>query len=327
MGTKASGPPYRGAPNVKREVVIGARDSALAQWQASMVREELQKLYPGLIFRITGIKTVGDYIQDVALAKIGDKGLFTKELELALLNGDIDLAVHSMKDLPTQLPAGLTVGAVCRREWPGDVLISRQGLNLNQLPAGASIGTGSLRRIAQLLRFRPDLKMIPIRGNIPTRMQKLTELELDALMLAFAGVGRLGFVYYITQKIPYSVCLPAVGQGSVGVEIRVGEAQFRQMAAKLDDPASRAAITAERALMKELNGGCQVPIGALGRVKGGRLDLEGIVLTLNGERFVRDGISGSVKEAAILGSKLAGRLLERGAGEILELVRQEFEQC
>jgi len=287
--------------------------------------EELQELYPGCAFRTIGIKTLGDRVQDMTLARIGDRGLFTKELEAALLRGEIDLAVHSMKDLSTRLPEGLTIGATGRREWPGDVLIARRGLTLEQLPEGASVGTSSLRRAAQLLRFRPDLKMVSVRGNLTTRLRKLSEQGLDALVLAFAGVNRLGYNNLITQKIPYAICLPAAGQGSIGVEVRMDDARMQEMVAHLDDPDSRLAITAERALMKELEGGCQAPVGALGEVEGRHFILEGIVLTLNGERFVRDRISGPKEEAAVLGRELAQKLLAQGAGEILRLARGEFE--
>lgn len=310
---------------MKREVAIGTRNSVLALWQARRVMEELQELYPGCVFRTVGIKTLGDRVQDVALARIGDRGLFTKELEAALLRGEIDLAVHSMKDLPTRLPEGLTIGATGRREWPGDVLIARRELKLEQLPGGSSVGTSSLRRAAQLLRFRPDLKVVSVRGNLPTRLRKLSEQGLDALVLAFAGVNRLGYDNLITQKIPFAICLPAAGQGSIGVEIRTDDARMQEMVAPLDDPGSRLAITAERALLKELEGGCQAPVGALGEVDGRYLTLEGIVLALNGQRFVRDRISGPKEEAAVLGRELAQKLLAQGAGEILKSARGEFE--
>lgn len=306
-------------------MVVGTRDSVLALWQAGRVTEKLQELYPGCTFRTVGIKTLGDRMQDVALARIGDRGLFTKELETALLSGKIDLAVHSMKDLPTSLPEGLTIEAIGQREWPGDVLISRRGLTLEQFPQGSSIGTSSLRRSAQLLRFRPDLKMVNVRGNLTTRLRKLSEHDLDALVLAFAGINRLGYDDLVTQKIPYAICLPAAGQGSIGVEIRVDDVRMQKMVTRLDDPDSRFAITAERALLKELEGGCQVPVGALGEVEDGRLTLEGIVLTLDGQRFVRDQVNGPKEEAATLGRKLAQELLAQGAGEILESVRGEFE--
>ncbi|HHW42334.1 hydroxymethylbilane synthase [Desulfofundulus thermobenzoicus] len=307
-----------------KEIVIGTRDSQLAMWQARWVLNQLERRYPGQPFVLRGMKTKGDHVLDVALAKIGDKGLFTKELEIALDRGEIDLAVHSMKDLPTRLPEGLAIGAFCRREYPGDVLISRRGLTLEQLPSGARVGTSSLRRTAQLLHFRPDLHMFAIRGNLTTRLKKLEELNLDALVLAYAGVHRLGMDHRITQRIPLSTCLPAVGQGSIGIEIRAGDEYIQRMLAPLDDPASRAAITAERAMMKKLEGGCQVPIGALGRVENGRLFLEGVVASLDGRQLIRERICASPHRAEEAGAMLAERLLVLGAGEILKTARQEF---
>jgi len=311
---------------VPREIVVGSRQSELALWQARWVVEQLKKVHPGCVFRIAGMKTKGDHLLDVPLARIGGKGLFTKELENALLAGACDLAVHSMKDLPTRLPEGLAVGAVCRREDPADVLVSRRGLTLQELPRGARIGTSSLRRKAQLLRFRPDLEVVDVRGNLPTRLRKLFEQELDALVLARAGISRLGLEKEITQKIPFSICLPAVGQGSIGVETRADDAETRALLKELDDPQARPAITAERSFLNRLEGGCQVPVGALGRVEGGRLLLEGSVLSLDGQRCVRESISGSPQEAARLGEELAERMLARGAKEILDEVRREFER-
>jgi len=310
---------------MKTEIIIGTRESRLAVWQARWVADELARLHPGKSFRLLGMKTQGDNILDTALAKIGDKGLFTKELELALLDGRIDLAVHSMKDLPTELPDGLAVGAVCRREYPGDVLISRRGLKLEDLPAGARVGTSSLRRTAQLLRFRPDLQIVPVRGNLTTRLRKLHEQNLDALVLAYAGVCRLGLTELITQRLPFHICLPAVGQGAIGVEIRAEDGEMQSLVEKLDDFAARAAVTAERALMKELEGGCQVPIGALGEIQGATLSLQGIVVSTDGRRAVRDTAAGPAKEAALIGRELARRMLAGGAAEILRAARQEFD--
>jgi len=310
---------------LKREIRIGARDSVLALCQARWVLGELQSLEPGLIFQIVGIKTLGDYVQDMALAKIGDKGLFTKELEIALLEGKIDLAVHSMKDLPTSLPENLSIGAVCRREWPGDVLIAPAGITLQDLPKGALVGTSSLRRIAQLLHYRHDLKMTNVRGNLTTRLKKLSEEGLDALVLAFAGIKRLNFEEIIAQKIPYSICVPAVGQGSIGVEIRENDEEIQRIISRLDHGNSRAAITAERSFMKELEGGCQAPIGAIGQVEGDSLILDGIVLALDGSTFVRERTAGPKEQADVLGRELAQKLLSKGAASILKSARQEFD--
>ena len=312
---------------MKREIVIGTRESRLAMWQARWVLERLQALYPHVCFTLRGIKTRGDRIQEVALSKIGEKGLFTKELELALQQREIDLAVHSMKDLPTSLPDGLAVGAICPREHPGDVLVSRAGHTLEELPHAALIGTSSTRRAAQLRHYRPDLRVTPVRGNVTTRLRKLEELGLDALVLAYAGLHRLGLDHLITQRIPYRICLPAVGQGAIGIEVRAGDGEVLEMIRLLDDPPTRAAVTAERSFLRELEGGCQVPVGALGEVKDGCLILEGMVATQDGSQLVRDKISGPVEQAESLGRELAARLMARGAGEILQKARQEFDQA
>ncbi len=306
------------------QVIIGSRDSDLAMWQACWVADALQKAYPDRSFQIQGIKTKGDNILDVALAKIGDKGLFTKELEAALLNGTIQLAVHSMKDLPTQLPEGLAIGAVCEREYPGDVLISRNNLQLADLKKGARVGTSSLRRRAQLLHYRPDLQMVDIRGNLNTRLRKFKVLELDALVLAYAGIKRLGFEELITQFIPFDICLPAVGQGSLGVELASADTAARAMLAPLDHGPSRTTIAAERAFMQRLEGGCQVPIGAYGQVEGELLTLTGAVIDLHGQTALRHSITGSAVNAGQLGIQLAELLLDHGAEKILQQARQEF---
>jgi hydroxymethylbilane synthase len=310
---------------MKREIVIGTRQSKLALWQANWVMERLQELRPDYGYRISGIKTQGDNILDAALSKIGDKGLFTKELELAMLRGEIDLAVHSMKDLPTELPDGLVIGAVCRREFPGDVLITRAGLKIDDLPRGAIIGTSSLRRRAQILHYRDDFKTVDVRGNVHTRLRKLDEEMMDATVLAFAGIHRLGLDKRITQVLPFNLCLPAVGQGSVGVEVREDDTEVRQLVSAIDHLESRAAITAERALLKKLEGGCQIPIGALGTVNGPELCMEGVVARLSGRQLVRASLSGPVENANELGERLAENLLELGAGDILRILRQEIQ--
>ncbi|MDF9408051.1 MAG: Porphobilinogen deaminase [Pelotomaculum sp. PtaB.Bin013] len=308
---------------MSKEIVIGTRESRLALWQANWVKDCLQKLAPAYSFRIKGIKTLGDKNLDTALAKIGDKGLFTKELELALLRGKIDLAVHSMKDMPTILPEGLVIGAVCRRENPGDVLISRKGNKLEDLPPGAIIGTSSLRRRAQLCHYRNDFKIINLRGNVDTRLGKLESEMMDAVVLSFAGVHRLGLGDRITQLIPLEVCLPAVGQGSIGVEIRAGDEEMQNLTGKIDHHESRLAVTAERALLRKLEGGCQIPVGALGTVDNGRLLLEGVVASLDGSKLVRSSWSGSAEDAASIGVQLAEKLAQMGAGELLRSMRQE----
>lgn len=308
---------------MRREIIIGTRKSGLAMWQAQWVCRRLQELFPEHRFIIRGMKTTGDNILDVALAKIGDKGLFTKELELALQKEEIDLAVHSMKDVPTSLPPGLVIGAVCEREYPGDVLVATEKISLEQLPRGAKIGTSSLRRRAQLLHHRPDLSVVNIRGNINTRMRKLEEQNLDAIVLAFAGVYRMGWEKMIAEKIPFSVLLPAVGQGSLGVEIREDDAEISAIVAQLDHTKSRLAITAERELMKTLEGGCQIPIGALAEINGDRMRLEAVVADLEGREYVRSYTKGRAADAASLGRKLARQLLDTGAGSILDKIKRE----
>lgn len=308
---------------MRREIVVGTRESKLALWQTNWVVENLKEANPAYDFRIVGIRTRGDNILDVALAKIGDKGLFTKELEIAMLRGDIDLAVHSMKDLPTELPEGLIIGAVCRREYPGDVLIAKEGKSLEELPPGALIGTSSLRRCAQLLNYRSDFKMVNLRGNINTRLRKLTEEGLDAIVLAYAGVKRMGWDNRITQMLPFDICLPAVGQGSIGVEVRKDDKEVMKVVSRIDHTESRISIAAERALLKKLEGGCQIPIGALGIVDGKKLTLQGMVASLDGKRVVRSSLDGSPGEAEKLGQRLAVKLLEMGAGDILREIRQE----
>lgn len=308
---------------MKRDVLIGTRESTLAMWQTDWVVDQLRKYHPSLNFKTVKMKTKGDKILDTALVKIGDKGLFTKELETALLERRIDLAVHSMKDLPSQLPLGLTIGAISEREYPGDVLIGRIGQILAELPEGTVLGTSSLRRSAQLLRYRPDLRLESLRGNLNTRLEKLKSGQYDGIVLAAAGVIRLGWTNKITEYLPYEICLPAVGQGSIGVEIRENDPEILELVQSINDPTSNAAITAERALMGRLEGGCQVPIGALGQVEGGVLRLEATVVSLDGSQSVRLKTSGPASEAKTLGIKLAEQLLDNGGSKILEQVRKE----
>ncbi|MCL6610635.1 MAG: hydroxymethylbilane synthase [Peptococcaceae bacterium] len=308
-----------------REYRIGTRESRLAMWQANWVAERLRELRPGARVSLVGIRTKGDNILDAALSKIGDKGLFTRELEVALLDGRVDMAVHSMKDLPTGLPEGLVLGAVCRREYPGDVLVSKHGRGLSELRPGAAIGTGSLRRIAQLKRFRPDLVFKSVRGNLNTRLRKLDEQELDALILAYAGMARLGYRDRVTELVPFEVSLPAVGQGAIGVEAREDDAEVLELLAGLEHVPSRKAVTAERSLMRSLEGGCQIPVGALALVDSDEIVLEAMVADLDGSQMVRMSMAGPAGDPEGLGKKLAEGMLARGADEILKKVRQEFD--
>lgn len=305
------------------EIKIGTRESALALWQTNWVLHLLKQNHPSVQFSIIPIKTKGDKILDVALAKIGDKGLFTKELEIALLEKKIDLAIHSMKDIPTALPAGLKISAVSQRTDPRDVLLSLNGFTLDTLPLGAKVGTSSLRRKAQLLKYRGDLNISDLRGNLNTRMARLERGEFDAIVLAKAGVERLGMEKRISEIISLDVCLPAVGQGAIGIETRVEDVQTNELVSAIHHPATADAIFAERSLLRELEGGCQIPVGALGRIEGDDLLLDGLVASLNGDRVVRLTASGPRTKPEDIGHELAVRLKEKGADTILKQVRQE----
>jgi len=308
----------------KKKYILGTRGSKLAMWQSEHVASILQEK-AGVEIELKIIKTQGDKILDVALSKIGDKGLFVKEIETALLEGEADLAVHSSKDVPTQLPDGLTLGAFLKRVDPRDVLISKSGKGLDELPEGSVVGTSSLRRIAQVLNRRPDLQIKDVRGNLDTRLRKMDEGLFDAIILAAAGLDRMGWSEGITERISSDIMLSAVGQGAIAVEVRENDEEMRELMKHLDDPATRAAVTAERALMRELEGGCQIPIGALGTVENGVLKLDGMVAGLDGSRLIRDEVSGDPQEAEALGIALADKLKNQGADEILAEVRAEAE--
>ncbi|RMF61206.1 MAG: hydroxymethylbilane synthase, partial [Calditrichaeota bacterium] len=269
-------------------ITIGTRGSQLALWQTDWVKKRLSALYPQITCEVKTVKTTGDKILDVPLAKIGDKGLFTKELDIALLNGDIDLAVHSLKDLPTRLPEGIIIVAITERWDPRDSLISRHGVSFKNLPSGAVVATGSLRRRAQLLFHRPDLNIVELRGNLNTRFRKFEENSWDAMILATAGVERLGWSERITEKISTDIILPAVGQGSFGVVCREGDAEVMNLLQPLNHSPSRLAALAERSLMRTLEGGCQIPIGALAQVDSDQLVLTGCVASLDGKQLVKD---------------------------------------
>lgn len=306
---------------MKRKIKVGSRDSALALWQTRWVVAQLEQQNPHLSFEIVTMKTKGDKMLDVALAKIGDKGLFTKELELAMLNKEIDFAVHSLKDMPTALPAGLTIGAVCKRDNSGDALISKDGRKLAELPQGARIGTSSLRRCAQLLNYRPDFRLEALRGNLNTRMKKMASQQLDAIILAAAGIYRMGWSDMIAEIIPFNVCLPAVGQGAIAVECREDDIEINQLLQGVEHQPTRVATDAERSLLRRLEGGCQVPIGAYGEVIEDRLSLQAIVATLDGQRLIRAQGEGALNQAEELGIEVADKLLSMGGKEILQQVR------
>ena len=298
-------------------VVIGTRGSDLALWQAEYVRRSLEAEFPDIEFEVKIIRTTGDDVLDVSLAKIGDKGLFTRQIEAELLSSEIDLAVHSLKDLQTEQPEGLTIGAVCKREKPNDVLISREGKTLDELPQGAKVATGSLRRRSQLLAYRPDLQIVDIRGNLNTRFRKFDESDLDVMVLAYAGVERLGMGERMSEIIQTDVLIPAVGQGSIAVEIRANDKDVAAIVARLDDAETRACVMAERALLRRLEGGCQVPIGAYATVEDETLTLDGIVGSLDGKRMFRETRSGQASEPEQLGEYVAQALLDQGADSVL----------
>jgi len=296
---------------------IGSRGSALALWQANFVRGELQRL--GVSSEVVVIKTAGDRFQDAPVAQIGQKGVFIKELEDALLEDRVDLAVHSMKDVPTEIPKGLSFPAICMRHDPSDALVSRAGQRLRELPAGARVGTSSVRRQAQLRRMRPDLNFCELRGNVDTRIRKLGAGEYDAIVLAKAGLDRLGLSAKISEVISIEDCLPAVGQGAVGIEARTGDKRASAAVAALDHAVTRTALAAERALLAFLEGGCQVPLGALATVDGDDLRLRGCVASPDGSEIVRGHKVGTASTPEIVGRELGGVLIEQGAGRILQL--------
>ena len=311
---------------MKRKFIIGSRGSELALWQTNFVKTKLEEFFPAINLEIKIIKTTGDKMLETALAKIGDKGLFTKQIETALLEGEIDLAVHSLKDLQTVQPEGLCIGAVSKREQPNDVLIAKKYRSIDELPENAKVATGSLRRRSQLLFHRPDLEVHEIRGNVPTRIKKFEGSDMDAMILAFAGVHRLNLDAHISQIIPFETMLPAVGQGAMAVEMRERDAELKEILAMLDDEETRLCVTAERAFLRTLEGGCQVPIGANAVLDGGEIHLTGMVGSLNGETNWREKISGEKVEAALLGERLARILIEKGANEILENTRERVEK-
>lgn len=310
-------------------VRIGSRKSQLALVQTYWVQEELQKKFPDITFEVHTMSTQGDKILDVALAKIGDKGLFTKELELGMLQNETDLAVHSLKDLPTNLPEGLVLGCVTERENPADALVVHEKLKdkqLETLPEGAVIGTSSLRRLAQLRYHFPHLEFKDVRGNLNTRLAKLDAGEYDALILAFAGLHRLGMSDRIHQVIPPEVSLHAVGQGALGIECRAGDDNILNLLNSLEHTATAQRCYAERAFLRELEGGCQVPIGVNTQIEGEQLTLIGLVASLDGKKLVKDIITGATADAEQIGIELAQKLRKQGAQEILDQILAEINR-
>ncbi len=334
----------------KNKIFIGTRGSKLALYQSEWVKSELQKLHPGLEIQLIKIKTTGDRILDVSLAKIGGKGLFVKEIEDALLKSKVDIAVHSMKDVPTDLPEGLHIAAICKREDPKDAFVSQvknlefKIKNFKELPYGTIIGTSSLRRSCQLGHSRPDLKIKQLRGNLDTRIRKLDEGQFQAIIVAVAGMKRLGRNERITEILDPDICLPAIGQGAIGIECRIDNESINNMVKVLDHKETSISVMAERSFLKRLEGGCQVPIAAFARIVsnlpsspfgkvewerdlvkesgGGLLIMDGIVASITGDRIIRGHIEGKPEVSEVLGIKLAEDLLARGAKEILSEVYQ-----
>lgn len=301
-------------------IKIGTRGSKLALAQTQTVVDQLKKVVPEIATEVTVIKTSGDIMQDVSLLQIGGQGVFVKEIEEALLSGSIDLAVHSMKDVPGDIPEGLTFAAILQREDVRDVLVSRGRTKFEFMPKGARIGTGSLRRGAQIKLFMPDIEIVPLRGNIDTRLKKIETEALTGVILAAAGLKRLGYAERITQFLPTEIMLPAVGQGALGLQIRKTDAELLQLLAKLNHAPTATEVTAERSYLRALGGGCRLPIAAYGLIDGKRLTLEGLVAAPDGSNYVRDKVWGELHEAEEMGKKLADMIMEKGGKKLLDLV-------
>lgn len=309
--------------NQNPQLIFGTRGSALARYQTALVAEKLQHIFTELNILTTAFSTRGDKELDKPLPEIGGKGLFTAELEAALRHQTIDLAVHSLKDLPTEDSLGLTIGAILPRENPADVIVSRRGYTMDTLPRGASVGTSSLRRKAQLLAYRPDLKVIPLRGNVDTRIRKALDANgpYDAIILAAAGLKRVGLADYISQQIPFELMLPAPGQGAIAVQCRADDAVTLAKLARLNHPATSQAVLAERAFLTALGGGCSIPVGALGQVADDAISLQGVIADPAGKQVIRVNDRGPAVEAEALGQAMAQRALVQGARDILEVAR------
>lgn len=308
---------------MSQTIRIATRKSPLAMWQAEHVAAELKKAHPGIEVELLGMTTQGDKILDTPLAKIGGKGLFIKELEQGLLSGDADIAVHSMKDVPVELPEGLHLPVIMQREDPRDAFVSNNYQHLDELPEGACVGTSSLRRQCQLAERRPDLKIKSLRGNVNTRLRKLDEGEYDAIILAAAGLKRLGFESRITALIGPEQSLPAIGQGAVGIECREDDAETNALIAPLHHEETAVCVRAERAMNQRLNGGCQVPIAGYAMLESGNLWLRGLVGEPDGSDIIRGEVEGATNEAEAMGIGLAERLLEWGADEILKALYEK----
>lgn len=299
---------------------IATRQSPLALWQAHWVKDRLQAIHPGLQVELVKMVTQGDKILDTPLAKVGGKGLFVKELEQGMLRGDADIAVHSMKDVPVEFPDGLHLAVICKRENPLDAFVSNTFDTVESLPQGAIVGTSSLRRQCQIRSWRPDLKIMDLRGNVNTRLSKLDKGEYDAIILACAGLIRLDFADRIRQPMAAEISLPAIGQGAVGIEARTGDAKILALISSLNDEETAICVSAERAMNARLEGGCQVPIAGFAELTGDILFMRGLVGRPDGTEIIRGEVEGAAKDAQQLGTYLADDLLTRGAGEILKEV-------
>jgi len=306
---------------MKASVKIGTRGSKLALWQANWVKSALKKKFPNQAVEVIAIRTLGDKILDAPLTEVGGKGLFVKEIEQALLDRSIDIAVHSMKDMPADIPQGLFMGAIPQREIPTDVLISRSGLRFHELPRGAIIGTSSLRRAAQLKHARPDIAIMPLRGNLDTRLRKLETENMDAIVLAAAGIKRLNYTSRITEHLNEAMMLPAVGQGALCIEIRRKDPEIQSLVTELDHAATRLIIQGERAFLSRLEGGCQIPIAGYGKIKNNTYILDGMVADIDGKTLINGTLNGPAESAQSIGLTLAEQLLEKGADKILDRLK------
>ena len=303
-----------------RKIKIGTRSSRLALWQAEFVADQLKKFFPALEVELVHVHTTGDKILDAPLAKIGGKGLFTKELELQLARGEIDLAVHSLKDVPTDLPEGFQIAAITRRAQPFDAFVSGKFSSLNELPNGSIVGTSSLRRAAQLLNLRPDLRIKNLRGNVETRLKKLDAGEFDAIILAAAGLERLGHSARIRELLPEII--PAAGQGALAIEIRTGDEKISELVDKLNDAETFSATTVEREFLREVGGSCQVPVGVFAQVDGNKLNVRALISSIDGQRSVKNSVTAPLAEIDGLGKILATNLLDAGGRKILKELQE-----
>ena len=306
---------------MKKTIRIGTRGSQLALYQAKKVKATLENIFPELQVELKIIKTKGDKILDVALSKIGDKGLFTKEIENELIDGSVDLAVHSLKDLPTKLPDGLKLGAVLERGEFRDALVSLKGKKMSDLKAGDVVATSSLRRIAGLLKINNQIVIKDIRGNVNSRLQKMEDGYCDAMIMAAAGLQRLGLEQYITEIIDPEVIMPAVSQGAIAIETRLNDPEVDELMEKLNHLNTWNTVVAERAFLAHLEGGCQVPLGCYSRVENGTLNMSGFVASIDGKQYIREDISGEMTNGAELGVQMAEKMLEKGAKEILDQIK------